>query len=525
MTLLTIGLPAGGLRRALVCLPLAAILACSSAESGDGGQGGHTTARGGTSNAQGGNTNSNGGASTGGATTAKGGANSAGGATAAGGATNHNNGGTTAGAGTTNNGGSATKGGTTGTAGTTTSGGTTGTAGTTDNAGTTSSAGNTSRGGGTSTGGTTSTGGATSAGGTTNTGGTTTSGGTTASGGAAGSTSVGGCDVWIAPNGTATNPGTEAAPADLAHGYDLLCPPATGATNGTPCAGTLKTICAKAGTYTMTTRFEFKKTRMGTASRILTLQAAPNAATRPVFDFTTQPRITTCGASPSDGNQGGFTINADYVTVRGIEVKNANDNCVKVQGSHDTIDNVVVHDCADTGIQISAGSGYTGSGTNNLILNCDSYHNYDPQCNGENADGFGAKEATGANNIFRGCRSWENVDDGYDFYAWLSPVRLENCWSWSNAKTISAAEQDGNGFKLGGGDKGGNHVLVNSIAVSNRMHGFTNNSGANSTCTGCKSCSNAQADQGVSGITSSGCPSTSQLAAARGADGALPSVP
>lgn len=283
-------------------------------------------------------------------------------------------------------------------------------------------------------------------------------------------------------------------------------------------------MCLKAGTYVMNTRFELKKTRMGTASRVLTIQAAPNAATRPLLDFSTQPRVA-CGANPSDGNLGGITMNADYWTIKGIEIKKANDNCIKVQGSHDTVENVVVSECADTGIQISAGSGYAGSGTNNLILNCDSHHNYDPQCNGENADGFGAKEETGASNIFRGCRAWENVDDGYDFYAWLSPIRLENCWSWSNAKTISASEQDGNGFKLGGDSKGGNHTLTNGIAVSNRMRGFTNNSGASSTCTGCRSCSNAQADQGINGTIGTSCPSTAQLAATRGADGSLPAVP
>jgi hypothetical protein len=375
--------------------------------------------------------------------------------------------------------------------------------------------------GGSSTGGTSQ--GGSSTGGTAGkagTGGTSTGGSSTG-----GSTSTGECDVWVAPNGTATAAGTEAAPADLAHGYDLLCPPPpSGTANGAACLGNLKTICLKSGTYALNTRFELKKTRMGTASRILTIRAAPNATTRPLLDFSSQPRVS-CGANPSDGNLGGITMNADYWTIKGIEVKGANDNCIKVQGQRNTVENVAVHECADTGIQISAGSGYTGSGTNNLILNCDSYKNFDSQCDGENADGFGAKEETGAGNVFRGCRSWDNVDDGYDFYAWLSPITLENCWSWSNAVNYTASERDGNGFKLGGDDKGGNHQLKTCIAVSNRMTGFTNNSGANSTCTGCRSCSNAQADKGINGTIGTSCPSVAQLSAARGADGSLPTVP
>jgi hypothetical protein len=385
--------------------------------------------------------------------------------------------------------------------------------------GTTGGSSSTGGSGGAGKGGSNNTGGS-SGGNSTSTGGTSTGG--TSTGGTA---SSGECDVWVAPTGTSSAPGSEAQPADLLHGYDLLCPPPpSGTANGAACLGSLKTMCLKSGTYTMTTRFELKKTRMGTASRVLTIRAAPNATTRPLLDFSTQPRVS-CGANPSDGNLGGITINADYWTVKGIEVKGANDNCVKVQGQHDVVENVAVHECADTGIQISAGSGYTGSGTNNLILNCDSYKNFDSQCDGENADGFGAKEEAGAGNVFRGCRSWDNVDDGYDFYAWTSPITLENCWSWSNAVNYTASERDGNGFKLGGDDKGGNHNLKTCIAVSNRMHGFTNNSGANSTCTGCRSCNNADADQGINGSIGTSCPSVAQLSAARGADGALPTVP
>jgi len=115
-------------------------------------------------------------------------------------------------------------------------------------------------------------------------------------------------------------------------------------------------------------------------------------------DFSGQPRLS-CGESPADKNEFGIDIGSDSTRVKGIEVANANDTGILVQGSHDFVENCDVHDSADTGIKISSSSGFTGSGTFNTILNCDSHHNNDPQCNGANADGFGAKDGGGDGNV------------------------------------------------------------------------------------------------------------------------------
>ncbi len=142
-------------------------------------------------------------------------------------------------------------------------------------------------------------------------------------------------------------------------GYDLLCPGVTGAANGDPCSGSLKTMCLKAGTYKLATRIEFKKTRMGTASRMITMMADPAATTKPILDFSSQPRLA-CGVEPSDKNQYGIDIGADYYKVQGLEITGANDSGILIQGAHDTVQNCDVHDSADTGILISSSSGYTG---------------------------------------------------------------------------------------------------------------------------------------------------------------------
>ena len=160
---------------------------------------------------------------------------------------------------------------------------------------------------------------------------------------------------------------------------------------------------------------------------------------------------------------------------------------------------------------------------NVTIRNCDSYHNYDAVNGGENADGYGAKESSGTGNRFEGCRSWENADDGYDFYAWVGTITLTNSWAYRSARNSSftGANSDGNGFKLGGDDTGGNHQLMMCSAWDNKTRGFTNNSGANSSCSGCTSCANGTSgDQGVSGITTSGCPTS--RTGARNIDGTIP---
>jgi hypothetical protein len=295
------------------------------------------------------------------------------------------------------------------------------------------------------------------------------------------------CGVWLSTDGDDSNDGSESSPvATLAAAYDLICPkPPDGVENGTECLGPApRTICVKAGTYPMTERFEFRKTRMGTADNRITLQGDPGAAARPVFDFSEQERLS-CGANPD--NLGGLTINAHYVTVRDLAIKGANDNCILVQGYEGIVANVETYECADTGIQISSGGQYDNSGHQNLVLNCDSHDNDDVQCDGQNADGFAIKIGTGPDNAFIGCRAWNNSSDGFDLYGWTSPVRIENSWAFDQCES-AASDINCDGFKLGGDEISAQHELKNLTAVGNSSvngRGFTANTNpANLTCIG-----------------------------------------
>ena len=112
--------------------------------------------------------------------------------------------------------------------------------------------------------------------------------------------------------------------------------------------------------------------------------------------------------------------------------------------------------------------------------NLDSFMNRDPRKNGESADGLAIKEGSGTGNVVRGARLWNNVDDGFDAWKFLSPIRIEDSMAWGNGVNrwnFPNFAGDGNGFKLGGGDPDppANHVVRNTMAFNNAHHGFTDN--------------------------------------------------
>jgi hypothetical protein len=274
---------------------------------------------------------------------------------------------------------------------------------------------------------------------------------------------------------------------------------------------------------------------MGTSTRIITLMADPAATTKPILNFASQPRLA-CGADPADKNIYGIDIGADWYRVKGIEVAAANDSGILVQGAHDFVENCAVHDAEDTGVLINSSSGYTGSGTYATITNVDSYHNHDERCDGANADGFGAKKGTGVGNVFDGCRSWDNSDDGYDLFAWTSPVTIKNSWAFNMGATTAGSQSNGNGFKMGGGDVSAKHVMSSLFAFYNNGDGghkadwgFTNNSNpASMTCTGCGAWDNEGGSfQNIShtgDVNATSVTAAKASAAKRNADGSLPDI-
>ena len=209
------------------------------------------------------------------------------------------------------------------------------------------------------------------------------------------------------------------------------------------------------------------------------------------------------------------------------------------------------------GLQISGTSSLTPS--YNKIINCDSYLNADNSA--ENADGFAAKLGIGPGNEFHGCRSYHNVDDGWDFFeAGPNPVLLEGCWSFAaKHPTKSTKNSDGNGFKLGGlrkevgwydalaadsaikkqyptyhdyaVDNTATHKVVNCFAFENPSSGFdrNNNPSTGITLTGCGAWgngTNVEAGLNVVGemLSLPAVTAEKAMAAKRDASGNLPDI-
>ena len=197
----------------------------------------------------------------------------------------------------------------------------------------------------------------------------------------------------------------------------------------------------------------------------------------PVLDFSTEP---------FGSNNRGFLLSGDYWYIKGIEICYAGDNGIKLEGSHNVVERCIFHHNSDTGIQL--GFGHTTVNPDglmcsyNLVKNCDSYLNFDKPTNGGNADGFACKMHNGKGNVFRGCRSWHNSDDGWDLFETDWSVFIDSCWTWHNGDKadFGGIAGNGNGFKLGGNGTGGNskgvHYVTNCIALNVLVRGFDQNS-------------------------------------------------
>lgn len=254
---------------------------------------------------------------------------------------------------------------------------------------------------------------------------------------------------YVATNGNDSSNGTFAAP------FKTISKGLTAVSNG-------GIVYVRGGTYALPSKLSLSKTASPTNT--IRLWAYPGEA--PVIDST---------GNSSDG----IGISGDWYHLRGLTVTLAGHNGINISGDSNIVENCITHDNGNTGLHLTgpAAPGPTG----NLILNCDSYRNYDIGLNGTNggnADGFSAKWDIGPGNVFNGCRAWENSDDGWDFWMGTSPVLLTNCWAFRNGIDFWNTphfDGNGNGFKLGGNYVGTPHTTVRCLAFNNVAHGIDQN--------------------------------------------------
>lgn len=235
-------------------------------------------------------------------------------------------------------------------------------------------------------------------------------------------------------------------------------------------------IYVRGGTYHFTSSLEISVS--GNVTDSCRLMAYPGE--RPRLDFSGTPLGTR-----------GIKLKGDYWHLKGFDVCKAGDNGIHISGGNNVIEFCRFFENGDSGLQLSNGAHH------NAIINCDSYFNADPPDYGD-ADGFACKMDVGSHNRFYGCRSWLNVDDGWDGYlrgADDVTSSIENCWTWRNGYfkdgTDAGPSANGNGFKMGGSDEKTlkhNVTLKNCIAFDNKSKGFDQNNNRGSMilyhCTG-----------------------------------------
>lgn len=243
----------------------------------------------------------------------------------------------------------------------------------------------------------------------------------------------------MSPTGLDSNPGTLESP------YKTLGKALTVAKAGSQ-------IWLRGGTFAQTATINLNVS--GAAGNLLKIWAYNGE--NPVFDFT--------GQTASDG----LSISADYVHLKGVEVAHSFHNGIRLSGANNIVETCKIHDNNNSGMLIRG----TGA-ANNLILNTDSYMNFDGPVGG-NADGFSAKWEQGDGNVFRGCRAYNNSDDGWDLWMADHSIVIDNCWAFNNGVNSwnsASFAGNGNGFKLGGNQVATPHTVTNCLSFNNTSNG------------------------------------------------------
>jgi hypothetical protein len=224
---------------------------------------------------------------------------------------------------------------------------------------------------------------------------------------------------------------------------------------------------------------------------------------QPVFNYANlDPNLTSPNAPfAAPYRLSAFEVTGSYIYLRGLEVVGvrvprvaSNVNTLSIcfsqsgAGGNNIYEQLSMHDGQAIGF-------YLTRGPNNLILNCDAYRNNDNvnttnstgTANGGNVDGFGChpNNANYTGNVFRGCRAWQNSDDGYDCISAFAATVFENCWAFYNGYTQNFVSRgDGNGFKAGGYGSTAyaslpavipSNTVRFCVSVRNRSNGFYSN--------------------------------------------------
>ena len=296
--------------------------------------------------------------------------------------------------------------------------------------------------------------------------------------------------IFVATTGNDNNPGTEALPLlNIQKAVDLAEPG--------------DVIYVRGGTYMLTKRIKIEKA--GRADAYISLFGYPGErviidGSQIVANSINEFKQARCIYVNHFGN---------YWHFKDLELCNAKDNGMKLEGSYCIVERCKFYGNNDTGLQIGMYKDFSIEETQsfpipgepqfnpgysyskyNKVINCDAWNNHDSRSfsgsdDGGDADGFAAKLFPGPGTEFHGCRAWNNSDDNWDLYMVYHPIVINNCWVWNGGKDANGtARGNGNGFKLGGGGSSGGaafaqsvgaHVVTNNVSFNNTNKGFDQN--------------------------------------------------
>jgi len=291
-------------------------------------------------------------------------------------------------------------------------------------------------------------------------------------------TSVFGATYYVAPAGSDANAGTMEKPfASVTRAQQAASPGDTLYFRG----GTYHVAASQIASQDSLYSCVFYLNKSGAKDAPINYFAYPGE--KPVFDFS---NVKPVGHRVTAFYVGGSWLHFKGLEVIGVQVTltdHTQSECFRIDGSNNIFELCSMHDGMAIGM-------YLTNGANNLFLNCDAFRNWDSVSEGGkggNTDGFGChpRSASGTGNVFRGCRSWFNSDDGYDCINAHAAVLFENCWACYNGFTPDFVSRgDGNGFKDGGygatpaarlPNPIPNHTVQFCLSVGNKASGFYSN--------------------------------------------------
>jgi hypothetical protein len=112
------------------------------------------------------------------------------------------------------------------------------------------------------------------------------------------------------------------------------------------------------------------------------------------------------------------------------------------------------------------------------VLNSDFYGNHDPARATQAGAGLNIRFGSGAGNVVRGNRAYDNGDNGFDLGDFAGPVTLEHNWAWGNGRNhwnMPGWTSAASGFALGGGAPAPTaaHIVRQNASWDNASHGFS----------------------------------------------------